>query len=257
MSARSSPARAAASSRSRAAPRTVGAISARGRSRRPAPARPAGRAGSGPATAARPRSPRRCPRPTGVEAPVGGEQLIGAQPRIQPLRQRLLPHAVGVDLGGHEGVGAALGQRDHPRLGQRRAVAPSRHSRTRRRWPCCPVGRSRTRRSPAVATGAGTTRARCPTRHPGHRRGVSGDRAARAFEQLGEHLPAQALAGLGNRRGGRHPDPAAPSHPRSRAATVPARPANTSTPRRAIKNYQLRGLINLRYMALGLGRSAL
>jgi hypothetical protein len=31
---------------------------------------------------------------------------------------------------------------------------------------------------------------------------------------------------------------------------VPALPPNTITPRRAIKNYQLRGLINLRYVAL-------
>jgi len=31
---------------------------------------------------------------------------------------------------------------------------------------------------------------------------------------------------------------------------VPATPANTITPRRAIKNYQIKGLINLRYVAL-------
>jgi hypothetical protein len=31
---------------------------------------------------------------------------------------------------------------------------------------------------------------------------------------------------------------------------VPATPANTITPRRAIKNYQVRDLINLRYVAL-------
>ena len=61
----------------------------------------------------------------GVEAAVGGEQLIGAQPRVQPLRQGLLPDGVGVDLGGQEGVGAALGQRDHPGLGERRAVVPA------------------------------------------------------------------------------------------------------------------------------------
>jgi hypothetical protein len=34
---------------------------------------------------------------------------------------------------------------------------------------------------------------------------------------------------------------------------VPATPANTITPRRAIKNYQLSDLINLRYVALDLG----
>jgi hypothetical protein len=34
---------------------------------------------------------------------------------------------------------------------------------------------------------------------------------------------------------------------------VPATPANTITPRRAIKNYQLSDLINLRYVALGYG----
>jgi hypothetical protein len=31
---------------------------------------------------------------------------------------------------------------------------------------------------------------------------------------------------------------------------VPATPANPITPRRAIKNYQIKGLINLRYVAL-------
>jgi hypothetical protein len=34
---------------------------------------------------------------------------------------------------------------------------------------------------------------------------------------------------------------------------VPATPANTITPRRAIKNYQLSDLINLRYVALRSG----
>jgi hypothetical protein len=33
---------------------------------------------------------------------------------------------------------------------------------------------------------------------------------------------------------------------------VPANPANTITPRREIKNYQIKSLINLRYTALGL-----
>jgi hypothetical protein len=32
---------------------------------------------------------------------------------------------------------------------------------------------------------------------------------------------------------------------------VPATPANTITPRREIKNYQVKALINLRYVALG------
>ncbi|HWO65017.1 MAG TPA: hypothetical protein VNO31_33780, partial [Umezawaea sp.] len=35
---------------------------------------------------------------------------------------------------------------------------------------------------------------------------------------------------------------------------MPATPANTITPRRAIKNYQIKGLINLRYVALRMGR---
>jgi hypothetical protein len=35
---------------------------------------------------------------------------------------------------------------------------------------------------------------------------------------------------------------------------VPANPANTITPRREIKNYQIKSLINLRYTALGLGQ---
>jgi uncharacterized protein len=34
---------------------------------------------------------------------------------------------------------------------------------------------------------------------------------------------------------------------------VPATPANTITPRREIKNYQVKALINLRYVALPLG----
>jgi hypothetical protein len=34
---------------------------------------------------------------------------------------------------------------------------------------------------------------------------------------------------------------------------VPATPANTITPRRAINNYQVRNLINLGYVALSLG----
>jgi len=37
---------------------------------------------------------------------------------------------------------------------------------------------------------------------------------------------------------------------------VPALLANTITPRRAIKNYQLNSLINLRYVALALSRGA-
>ena len=36
---------------------------------------------------------------------------------------------------------------------------------------------------------------------------------------------------------------------------MPATPANTITPRRAIKNYQLSDLINLRYVALGPSRT--
>jgi transposase len=35
---------------------------------------------------------------------------------------------------------------------------------------------------------------------------------------------------------------------------VPATPENTITPRREIKNYQIKSLINLRYTALGMGR---
>ena len=34
---------------------------------------------------------------------------------------------------------------------------------------------------------------------------------------------------------------------------MPATPANTITPRREIKNYQVSGLINLTYVALGWG----
>jgi hypothetical protein len=41
-----------------------------------------------------------------------------------PPGEGLFPNAVGIDLGGHEGVGATLGQRDHPGLGERRAVVP-------------------------------------------------------------------------------------------------------------------------------------
>ena len=38
---------------------------------------------------------------------------------------------------------------------------------------------------------------------------------------------------------------------------MPATPANTITPRRAINNYQVNDLINLGYVALGLERAAL
>ena len=58
----------------------------------------------------------------------------------------------------------------------------------------------------------------------GGRTGRPGDRAATAFEQLGEHLPAQPLAGLGDRRGGRHRPgrvPAAPPIQRAGDWTVP------------------------------------
>ena len=54
----------------------------------------------------------------------------------------------------------------------------TRHSRTRPRWPACRARRPRTRRSPAAATGAGTTPARCPTPPPRGRPGIPGDRAA-------------------------------------------------------------------------------
>jgi hypothetical protein len=37
---------------------------------------------------------------------------------------------------------------------------------------------------------------------------------------------------------------------------VPATPENTITPRREIKNYQIKSLINLRYTALGVGRGS-
>jgi len=37
---------------------------------------------------------------------------------------------------------------------------------------------------------------------------------------------------------------------------VPATPANTITPRREIKNYQVTRLINLTYVALGVGRGS-
>src|SRR6266487_273549 len=62
------------------------------------------------------------PRLVGVEPAVGGEQLVGTKPGVQPLRQRLLPDGVPGDLGGEEGVRAALGQRDHPRFAERGAV---------------------------------------------------------------------------------------------------------------------------------------
>ena len=37
---------------------------------------------------------------------------------------------------------------------------------------------------------------------------------------------------------------------------MPATPENTITPRREIKNYQIKSLINLRYTALTLGQAA-
>ena len=83
-----------------------------------------GQLGRGPPQQRRPGRRRAVPRGPGVEAAVRGQQLVGAQPRVQPLREGLLPDRVRVDLGRDERVGAALGQRDHPRLRERGPVRP-------------------------------------------------------------------------------------------------------------------------------------
>jgi hypothetical protein len=53
-----------------------------------------------------------------------GEQLVRAQPLVEPVGQGFLPDRPGADLGGQERMGAALGQRHHPRFRERRTVVP-------------------------------------------------------------------------------------------------------------------------------------
>ena len=161
--------------------------------------------GRGPPQQRRPGRHRGIPCGPGVEPAVGGEQFIGAQPRIQALGEGLLPDPVGVDLGGDEGVGAALGQRDHPGLRERRTVVPG-PGVAELGGVLVAVGHVDLEPvDPQQPPPAQKRPPRGAQRHVlrGHTR-LTGDRAAGAFEQLREHIAAQALAGLGDRRGGRH-----------------------------------------------------
>jgi hypothetical protein len=64
----------------------------------------------------------------GVEVTVSGQQLIGAQPRVEPVSQGLFTHRARAELGGDERVRAAFVQRDNPRLGKRRPSGPTRRT---------------------------------------------------------------------------------------------------------------------------------
>ena len=87
----------------------------------------------------RPGTGRGGPAIEGVEVTVRGEQLIRAQPGVQPGGEGGLTHREGINLGGQERVRATLSQRHHPRLRKRRTVLTG-PGITERRHVCVGVG---------------------------------------------------------------------------------------------------------------------
>ncbi len=121
-----------------------------------------------------------------VEVTVRGQQLVGVQSLVQPVRQRLLPSRPRTDLGSEERMRAALGQRHHPRLRVDRPVVPG-SSVAERGGILLRVGHLDLepvdRQQPPA-----------PQPHPAGDR--LADRAGDLLEHLGQHLTAQPLTRL-------------------------------------------------------------
>ena len=182
----------------------------------------AGRVGPDPPQQVRAGPDRLAPQGVGEEPAVGEQQ----HPRLQPVQQRsakVASDSAYVPIcGGEDRVGAALGQRHHPGLRERRLLALV-HPR-----PAEVLGvRGRVGHIQAGAV----DRDQPPPGQPHPRRRLGPDRPGDPREQRRQRLRTQPRPGLEDRRLARRrgTPPATPTPTTARRSAAPARP-HTSPP---------------------------
>ncbi len=154
-----------------------------------------------------------------IKVPVSDQQPVLLQPPVELAGQDLLPGALArhpADLRADHGVGAALADRDHPDLRERRAVrVPRALTRVAERGGVL----RRVRGVPLKAVDRHQPPAR-QERAPGQQ---LRHRHSHLAEQPPQRLIPQPLPGLGNPSGGRHAPRRVPAPPPRQRAGQPRR----------------------------------